>query len=385
MSVKVSQGASLYSLTSPPDHPDPFPASEWIAETVAYADREILVTVPFPDTIELVANVLNEHLASPYETGGVAEIYTAIDNDLHQQLKAMKLDGETLSQLKPTVKLGPNAAATFRLKYDDANNLNVADLTLRRSPQPELGYGTWSIRLEFSPSKVGPAGLVKLTAWFDDVLPFTFAKVVKDWRVARIDAAIDLIGAFPIDLIAQVKSPGKRLVYVGESGLPETVYLYERKKPLTKPPASISYNTLGTLRLKLYERRDYCQQLMMPTPYGDCPVTRVEILQGWRKSRPKLADLADIKNLLQERRVTYAAALGMNDKSPKRWLNFCLAAFGAGVAAAQQKHSIAQGLKFRGRYTDCIGDLVFDSRWEHWGRGLKLTGLAGWIAEAKSQ
>ena len=151
--------------------------------------------------------------------------------------------------------------------------------------------------VEFSPSKAGPAGLVKLIAALDHVLLlFDIDKVLADARVSRIDAAIDLIGANPIDLIAHIKKPGKRLVYVGAQGHPETFYLYERRKPLKNPPSSWSVKTTGPLRLKLYERRDYHRQLKLPPPYGPSPVTRAEVEMRWTKSRPLFSDLFSLKN-----------------------------------------------------------------------------------------
>ena len=173
---------------------------------------------------------------------------------------------------------------------------------------------------------------------------------------------------------------------MGDDGQPESVYLFERKKPLQAPPASISYNTLGTLRLKLYERRGYLLQLKLDPPYGDCPVTRAEVELRWKKKqqRPRLADLGEIQNALAGRRVAYAAKLADDLKRPKDWIAFCLAAFGGGLATARQKWPVGAGLGHHTRYSDCEGDLVSPSRWDRWSDGLAYTGLDKWIKAAKA-
>jgi hypothetical protein len=354
-----------------------------IAEEMYYGDRTILVTVPFPDTIELTADILNEHMPAPAATGGGAKaIYAKIDQELMEWAAGTK-KGETLASPKPYVKLGDKAVVQFDIAYDPAQPLHRARLTLARQTGTE--YPVWTVKYEFSSSKAGPAGLVKLTSAFEQALPFQFAAMLPAFRVSRVDPAIDLIGAYPIDLIAHIPKPGKRLVYVGVSGRPESVYLYDRKKPLEEAPSSLSYNTLGTLRLKMYERRDYMKQLKLPPPYGECPVTRIEIERRWRKKkqRPLLANLNLIANPLTDRRVSYAAALAEQTSAPKEWLAFCLAAFGGGVTAAQWKwHATAQGLKYRNLYRDVSGDLIHPGRWEGWTTGLDVTGLSSWIAAA---
>jgi hypothetical protein len=382
MAVQIKTGGTpVYSLTSPPEQPTPQPPSELIAKKMQYGDRAVLVTVPFPDSIELIAEVLNEHLLTPDTTGeGTKTIYKKIDTDLKNWAKSVKA-GETLVPVT-SAWTGEKAKVVFDIQYDPDQPLNRARLTIFRKPTPD--FGVWSVKYEFSASKAQAAGLVKLTSAFDDALPIVFEKMLPDFRVSRVDPAIDLIGASPIDLIAHVPKPGKRMVFVGAGGQPESVYLYELKKPLLKPPASISKNTRGPLRLKLYERRDYFRQLALDPPYGDCPVTRVEIEMRWKKHRPKLADLAKVKNAFAGRNVGYAAKLADEVPKPKDWLAFCLAAFGGGVATAQQKWQISSGLGYRKLYSSCPGDLINESCWDDWMAGLAITGLTAWIEAAAS-
>lgn len=373
MAVKISTDPKVYSLTSPPKQPVPYPHSELIAEEMVYGDRKILVTVPFPDTLELTANLLNEHMANPDTTGDSAnKIAKALDQELLEWLANLKKE-------KPLVQpkwVTEGKRAEFALAYDPAQPLNKAKLFVVRKPGAD--FGSWSIKLEFSVSKAGPAGLVKLTSLMGDALPLNVAALLPDFRVSRVDVAIDLIGANPLDLIAHIQKPGKRQVFIGASGHPESIYLYETKKPLKAPPSSLSYNTKGPMRMKMYERRDYHRQLKLDPPYGDCPVTRIEFECRWRKGRPLIGGLAGIKNPIAGRRVAYAAKLAKTSSSAKDWVAFCLAAFGGGVGTALQKWKPSVGIAHYQRYLHCEGDLVNADNWAEWHKGISFTGLDAW-------
>ncbi|WP_439491332.1 hypothetical protein [Blastomonas fulva] len=381
MAVKISTGDKVHSLTSPPEKPEPYPPSDLIAQSIEYGDRTILVTVPFPDTIAIIAEIKNEHLESPYSTGGgVKKIYSAIDADMKKFVENLKK--ETLADPKPKVTGGANPKAVFNIAYSETEPLQRAHLSLMRKQGQD--FGIWSARLEFSVSKATPSGLMQLTSAFENALPLLFEKMLPDFRVSRIDPAIDLIGIRPIDVIARIEKPGKRLVYVGDNGEPESLYLYQKKQPLKKPPASMAKRTTGPLRLKLYERRDYFRQLMLDPPYGDCPVTRVEAELVWDSKRPMLSSLPKLSNPFAGTHVAYAAKLVTSHTKPKDWLAFCLAAFGSGVRTAQEKWPKGIGLNFRSTYSSCPGDLVHPDCWDQWQDGLAYTGLNKWIAAGGS-
>lgn len=355
---------------------------------MSYGDRNILITVPFPDTVVLVTDVMNQHLSSPFEAGAGTElwIYGQIDEQLTEWVEGFKT-GQSVFHPTPSVSLGARRKAVFKLSYDPGQPLFAAYLTLTRTPAyGEIG--SWSVKLEFSASKAGPTGLAKLTSLMSDATFLNVDKLLGTMRVRRIDAAIDLIGAEPLDVIAHIKKPGKRLVYVGDHGRPESVYLYEKKPPLKQPPQKLAKRTVGPLRLKLYERQSYFEQLKLDPPYGPCPITRAETESEWdsKKQQPKLADLADLKNQFSGRSVSYAGGcLGQGSSNQRSaWVQFCLAAFGAGVIKSQAKSPLAQGLRFRKLYENAAGDLIADTAWSRWGDGLALTGLSDWVQRAKA-
>ena len=380
MAVKLTSGGKpLSPLTSPPPKPIPAPDPKLVAKAVSYEDREIIVTVPFPDSIELVAGVTNDILDVPDMSGKSAKLmYKELDQDIQQSLF------EIATSLPPFVSGGVNTTKTlaeFFIVYDAVQPLNRARLLLWRSQKDD--FGSWSIRFEFSASKAGPLGLVKLTAALEAVLPFLdITKLVQAFRVARIDAAIDCIGATPLDLIAHIPKPGKRMVFVGAHGRPESVYFYELKKPLKMPPKKFSVSTRGPLRLTLYERRAYHLQRLIEPPYGPSPVTRAEVSLRWTKERPFLSALADINNLFAGRRVAYAAAVTPGHR--KEWRRFCLAALGSGASGSLFSWLPGPGVKFAKAYAECEGDLIDPSCWTRWEDGLLTTGLMNWIKVAEA-
>jgi hypothetical protein len=387
MPVKVTVGEPVYSLTSPPKQANPAPPIELIAKTMEYEDRKVLVTIPFPDTIELTADILQDLLENPdtsYKSD--KQKYQVLDSEIGAMLGELAYggpEGTAIKTLKKATEL------VLLVPYDPGQPLNRATLSLWRTKSVDFDYGSWSVKLEFSASKAGPAGHVKLISAITDILWFLkMDRLLAAFRVLRVDPAIDLIGANPLDLIAHVPKPGKRLVYVGADGHPESIYLYEFKPLPTKPPASLSSKgTLGTLRLKLYERRAYHRQLGLEPPYGPCPVTRAELLMAWKKKqyRPFLTDLGGIKNLFANRRVAYAmAAWKKGTTSKKDWVRFCMAAFGAGIESAQISWHHSSGWRSRTQYLKCAGDLIDETSWARWEDGIAYTGLGEWIKIAQS-
>ena len=376
MVVKLGVGKQLlFPLTSPPSKPMPEPDPKLIAKAVSYGDREIVVTIPFPDTVELLCPILNDLLEVADLSGKPAkQTYNELDQDIKASLPEVKMG------LPATMSGSFNkqlTKATFYVQYDPAQPLNRARITLARRQKEELP--SWTVKLEFSPSKAGAAGLVQLTSALQIILPYVnIQKLLAAFRVARLDAAIDLLGATPLDLIAHVPKPGKRQVFVGSHGRPETVYFYEQKSPLKVPPSTISsVKTVGPQRLTLYERRDYHLQLLLEPPYGACPVTRAEVTKRWKKGRPALSDLPTLGNMFKGRRIAYAAAVPT--KATKPWRQFCLATFGAGLDKSFWSWLPGPAGEFEGLYRDCVGDLVEESCWEAWQDGLDQTGLSSWI------
>ena len=168
-------------------------------------------------------------------------------------------------------------------------------------------------------------------------------------------------------------------MWLGHNGRPATLYLFARKPLPKKPVTRKGVRTHGAQRLTLYERRDYFRQLGLQPEFGDAPVTRAEVSKRWKNHRPSLSSLPKLANLLEGRRVAYAAE-AIKTNRPLDWVRFCMATFGAGTDKAMWLWLTKGGLKFAKAYNSCAGDLVSADWWETWPQGLAMTGLAVWIA-----
>jgi hypothetical protein len=381
LATKVTIGKpALFPLTSPPKQPSKKP-DEVVYSLKDYGDRQVWVSLPFPDSVELVCDLRPGHLAAKDASDKTLEVqFAELDKKLYDYIGGADVWPKpphpvTLAKKSP---VEVNRSATFFIKYDPDQPLNRATFTLRRCL--DEGHGRWTAKLEFSARTAGKAGLSRLIDGVSKIVALSLPKMLPDMRVARLDVAVDCIGVVPIDLIVRVPDPGKRMTYLGDSGVPESHYLFARKPPPKKPPKKKSVRTRGAQRLTLYERRDYLRQLGLKPEFGDAPITRVEVAKRWSKSRPKLSEIGIIKNMFVGRHVAYAAAA--RTPSSMEWVRFCMAAFGAGVEKAMWLWLTRGGKVFATTYLKCKGDLVSPETWLAWGAGLKMTGLDGWVSLA---
>jgi hypothetical protein len=333
---------------------------------ISYPDREIIVSVPFPDKVSLIAEIQNEHLWHPSSASTKEVQQGKMNSDLIKWLESQKT--ETNEGTAPHVTLGAKPSATFKIPIPGANHAS-AHLTVSRYPYP-AGAKRWFMRVEFNPARLGAEGVVQLTAQISQcLLPLImFDKILPALRVSRVDVAVDCIGAQVIDLIVNIKKPGKRMIYVGEAGLPESVYFFGRKTAPSKH-VTMPLKTTGPVRLLVYDKRAECVQHNLPAPYGNAPVTRVEANRTWKQNRPLLSELGGIENIFETHRVAYAPKVG---EYRRDWKAYCRAAAGVGVSGAV---SHPRELKFRQWHLECAGDLVDAQCWPEWGRGLAMTGM----------
>lgn len=375
VAITPSGAAAAFPLTSTPAKPEPQPEEALIAKVMSYADRTVWVTHPQPDTIVLKAPILNEVLEVPDQSGKTAkEIYAQLDEEISHHLTWPA--AEPVQKVKLIAHEKPNRTALYRIPCGPHHS---AYLRLARTPGPD--FGSWRVELEFSPANVGPAGLDAIEEGLEIVAGFlNFDRLLSACQVARLDVAIDCIGLRPLDLICHIPKPGKRNIYVGDDAGVETIYLHQRKAPATNPKPA-GWNTLGTLRATVYERRAQFLQLGWLPPFGPCPVTRIEVRKRWNNKRPWFSDLGGIENMFAGRRFAYAAEVPV--KPSNAWREFCLLVFAQGIERTTYEPLRGQHIGMAKRYENCVGDLVDESSWIGWGLGLEICGLAEWIARAK--
>lgn len=373
MAVKISgKGAPVsFSLTSPPPKPEPKPSPALVWKTVKYIDRDIVVTVPFPDKIALITDVKPHHLINPPLAGPHSQMFAEINADLQTWVKGFKEEG---GNLYPPSKMSVSANqpfVEFQVPYGEKLEARAFVRVERRKSKSATPDKYWSVKVEFNPNRMGAVGGVQLTAQIQERvgLAINFPKVMPDFQIARLDVAVDCIGVSMIDVIAHTKKAGKRMVFVGGSRNLESVYIYAPKL-VSKNEEVHPKTTKGPLQLKLYDKRAERLQHNFPPPYGETPVVRVETTKRWNgNNRPMLSQLAQIPNMFSAHRVAYAAAVGQYRYS---WKRFCLAAANAGPNG-----SILSGtdFKYREMYAACSGDLVDPDIWAGWVKGIAVTGI----------
>jgi len=182
-----------------------------------------------------------------------------------------------------------------------------------------------SLRLEMNPRKLGEQGFKQLISlmspWFD------MARVAKAARVTGLDIAVDVVGLWVGEVIARHPKQGQRVQYLGTDGLLETVYI-NRKPPPYKPkvdqwgalkPKALSHPA-GKPLLKIYDRVREREKYGKNPPYGDAPVTRIELVRGNFK-KLRLDGLADLKDQLAD--VRAGDGPSQTNVMPKVWRRFC--------------------------------------------------------------
>lgn len=367
-----------FPLTSPPSvKKEPKLEDNLLAKVMTYTDRRVWLTHPFPDTLELVASVTNDIQFMPDLSGSSAKkTYTDLDEILLGLITAPLPKGCGVERVKLIAPPKPYVMAMFGIDYAPHQR---AHFTLRQTLG--MDFPVWKARLEFSPSRAGPQGLKAIEEGIDVVAgALDFDRLLGAFRIARMDAAIDCIGAYPLDLAARVAKEGKRHTYSSPGIGPESVYIH-KATPLPLAGGKPS-KPLGQLLLTLYERRSQYVQKGWPPPYGDWPVTRAEVRRRWSNHRPSFHKLADLTNPFQGRHVAYAPALLI--KKQLQWRDFCLEAFIGGPAYAEQSRFTPSWLNMAKLYRSFSADLIDEASWAGWHHGVVSTGMASWIDRAKN-
>ncbi len=256
-------------------------------------------------------------------------------------------------------------------------------------------YGKSCLRIEMNPRKLGPQGFKDLAKVLSSGgNQFDVPCLMAAAKVTRYDIAVDIVGAHVSEIIATHKPEGKRSLYVGSDGVLETIYIH-KKKP---PPKAIEYDDDGELikkpthsakpaggvALVVYDRLRERKALGWPGgPFGDAPVSRIEVVKGSLKNT-LLANLADLPDALKDVR----AGLGANQPqgAHSSWTKHIAVRRTASPVetkailnlSSQTVQSLDEGLAVP------VPDLVAPgANWPHWKTGLELTGLASLIAKAK--
>lgn len=352
-------------LTSPLEEVKEHLGKDWIANLNQYGDRQIVVTVPFPDTIRLTGDLLNEDLVVPDHSGkSMFAVYHELDLALLQFVATFPADPsngieaekQTQYKLDVLLKDGEEHLAWARLKRRKGND-----------------FGIWSFTLQFSPFKVGSERLPLLVDRLEDAFcMIDVVKLIARLPVSRCDLAIDMYGLRPFDLVLSMNRAGKWCAWENKSHC-ETLYLYAPKAHPTKKPKHGSYKAHGRLLARIYDRSAHAKWYKLAEPAGGIPVTRFEVPRAWKSCRPRLAKLASVKNMLDGRGAGFAWPLDL--RSNGRWKRIHRARFPGRTKWRELAQPISQGIKLNQLYDEFPPDLISSGSWSRWSDGLSLTGI----------
>jgi len=376
MSVQLTSHkvAKSFPLTSPPPEPKNALDPNWIASEKHYGDRKLWITYPFPDKLNLVADLTDEMTLVPDVSGKSAkQIYYQFDHEISSHLKQYpKIPDDHISLVQLKGKHKPYGAV-FQLGPESAR---LARLELSRRNGQD--YPVWKLALTLNPCKVGAQQMLAIPELFENALwMFDFYKFLEATHITRVDCAIDIIGARPIDLICRIENPGKRMAFLDGKYGPESFYWFQKKEHPSAPPKSSNYKSQGPTRLLVYERRARAIQHGFQPPHGKTPVTRVEIKHMWKGAWHPFSSLPNLKNLISGREVAYASQPHLI--SSPRWRELCERSWSMGADNLSIHSPLAKNLQLINEYHNIEPDLITSKNWIGWAKGLELTGITDWL------
>lgn len=302
------------SLISPPA-PIPIPASPLFKAQKLSDGRQIWLSAPQPDRLSFVIPI------SPY-------VYA---QSIEQSVSGPEfLLGFVAHMLNPPWPIEALKGTKYVYGSTKIEDWRCSRLTFgkresvvhfSRYKHSNLGL---TLRLDMNPRKLGADGFKQLVTlmspWFD------ISRVAKAARVTRLDIAVDIVGLWVGEVIALHKRQGQRVQYIGKDGLLETVYINQKQSP-HKPKydewgvekAQALKYPAGKPLLKIYDRVREREKYGKPPPFGEAPVTRIELVRGNFK-KLRLEGLSSLKDQLAEVRAGYGPS--QSNVMPKVWRRF---------------------------------------------------------------
>jgi len=195
---------------------------------------------------------------------------------------------------------------------------------------------SYTLRLEFNPTALGKPGIAFLKQQLEALVldGLSFAKVMTDGRVTRLDVAVDIVGVNISDLLVNVQTSGKQHWYYSANGKQETGYFgivkgdnnakwkaYNKRQQLkdtTETPVAQADGGLSHTRL------EYTYTPMKPLPLlGDLPnrFTEVSVAYPTAPKGIKHHDWAFFVDSCSRRGEAAALALMPEGKTRNRYQN----------------------------------------------------------------
>ncbi len=375
MAIKIKIGSPTYNK---PPAPDKQP-SKTLYPTILKIGKEhqAWVSVPQPDKLHLIGDVLPEHFA---KTGFDIQNYgpsitEALASGLAGKVLHTRMQGTVYRQVQVEISPG-TSPAFFQLEY-----------ATKGSP------AVHSLEIQLNPKNLGEEGIFNLLTILHSVTApsWKVGAFLATARVKRLDIAVDLIGLSVPDLIITAADHGKSVHYYGADGVLETVYLHKPHKfdPDGKLPKKAMKHPLGDVLVMVYDKtREQISKGLAP-PFGPAPVTRVEVTkQRFGSVQFQLPKLRTMNNPLAGLKVGLVRSAGPPDSW--MWLQYIEARRGGGPARAAHVLRLSPGeaSTFEEHYAAHPSDVIkVKTAWKLWHVGIRETGLLYLIeaAEQKSE
>lgn len=236
-------------------------------------------------------------------------------------------------------------------------------VTIHRWPK-----GKRPIRIECNPRKLGPAGFAKMEAILGGPTGLLDMKKVKlGAKLTKLDIAVDVVGMEVSELVAWHSEQGKRRYYTGKDGQLETIYIHAKAGD-------------EVARVRIYDRvRDKLDKGKAP-PFGEAPVTRIEIIREHFGQQPYLSYLLKMKDQFGKLRVGYwrsqtdETALAEKYLSLRRTLAIARTGEMLGISEATLRIALKHA------ETVPVPNLIDKKvNWASWAIGLEATGLTTFL------
>jgi hypothetical protein len=366
-----------------PPAPEPIPSKELFPTHVVLEDgREIWVSVPQPDRLSLVIPISKYVYGKKVSPDVPVEAFM---EGLWAYLNDPDFPGEVVG--KPSL---PNSGL-----WKITLSFGKRDSSVLFERKNHKKHKKNCLRIEMNPRKLGPNGFADLIKVLSSSgKQFDVGCLMAAAKVTRYDVAVDIVGLHVSEIVAVHKPEGKRSLYIGSDGALETVYIHKKLQPpkaheydeegvLLKKP-KLPSKPAGAVALKIYDRVKLRQALGWPGPFGDCPVSRVEMARESLKDT-WLANLADLTDPLKTARVgigvdqTKHSSLSWNRYMTVRRATSATEAASILGLPPETAQSFDHGLAVP------VPNLVAPNvNWKWWINGLQLTGVAMLIEKAQA-
>lgn len=253
------------------NYPDPQPNETlYPIKKVMTDGREVWISLPQIDNLSIIIPI----------TGDVFPSATAKSMDVESLIALLDA---TINN--PPFKLSENLSKGQYLKSGALKSATMAFGKRDTRVWFEIlrKKGSARLKLAFNPRKLGQKGMSDLSEFL--ALTFDVPKALAKAEITKADLAVDVVGLHISEVAAFHSTQGKRLSYLGHDGDLETLYIFGKKHPFKQKsdqwgPLKAVHpdNPMGTLRVRIYDKVRERQAIGQKPPFGDCPVTRIEII-----------------------------------------------------------------------------------------------------------